>query len=358
MRSDLGLLHKLYAGLLILYPKAFREEYGEELQSVFDLAMEDAAENGGFEVEKLILHELVSLPKAVFLEHLRERRRTKMKSIFAIRFDFAPGTRGEIWAALAPFLFFGALQTLLDYFNVSDLVPWWLVIVYAIVFWSIGLGLIVIGFIKRFPRWFMPYIGVPMPFISLLVFTVVIEKLQGVWWYRLPGLLSEFMQQGLLWMGMIFTLLLLLFAARSIPKSRPFYQRLREDWSLISFIVYGGVPLALWLTFDDYSYEEPFTFLALLILAAGGWLYLRNDEPMKRFYCLQGGVWLSMLVAAIAKALLMRVSFPYQGGVHWQTEFTSTMVMCLWLAMIMSIPLFMRGSKRGTESFPQPQANQ
>lgn len=339
MTKNLQFLRRFYGLLLFLYPRSYREEYGRELQAVFDLSVEDAATAGGFEVENLILREIIAFPGAVLHEYLRERRRTKMEKTFASHFDFAPGTRGEIWAALAPFLLFGALQTLLDYFNVSDLVPLWLVVVYAILFWSFGLGLIVIGFIKRFPRWFMPYIGVPMPFISLLLFTVVIEKLQGVWWYRLPGLLSEFMQQGLLWMGMIFTLLLLLFAARSIPKSRPFYQRLREDWTLISFIAYGGAPLALWFTFDDYSYEEPFTFLALLILAVGGWLYLRNDEPLKRFYSLQGGLWLSMLVAAIAKVLLMRASFPYEGDAHWQTEFISTMVMCLWLAMIVSIPL-------------------
>ena len=355
MRSNVGLLRKMYAALLKLYPKAFRQEYGDELQAVFDLSLDEAASQGEWEVEKLILREVVSVPRAILYEHLRERRNLTMKQTFASRFDFAPGTRGEIWAALAPFLLFGALPTLLGYFRVAEIMPLWVEILFVIALWLFGLIMLVIGFIKHFPRWFMPYIGVPMPFISLLLFTVVIEKLQGVWWYRLPGLLSEFMQQGLLWMGMIFTLLLLLFAARRVPKSRPFYLRLREDWTLTSFIVYGGVPLALWLTFDDYSYEEPFMFLALLILAAGGWLYLRSDDRWTRFAYLQGGLWLSMLVAAIAKALLVRASFPYIGDVDWRTEFISTIVMWLWLAMIMMIPLAIHLMPRSKNPSPATQ---
>jgi hypothetical protein len=312
-------------------------EYGEELQTVFDLSLDAAIAMGGLQVERLILREFASLPKAILLEYLREKRGANMNAYFASRFNFAPGSHKEIWAALAPFLLFGALSALLDYFNVSKFVPLWLDIGFVIILWSFGLGLILIGFAKRFPRWFMPYIGIPMPFISILLFNQFMEKWEVVLWYRLPWLLSEFLQQGLLWIGMFFLVILLLLSTKFIPKSRAFHQRLREDWTLLAFLLYGTVPLALVITLNEYKNEELYMFLALLSLAAGVWFYLRSEKPWNRFLYLLGGTGLSIIVVAVAKVLLVESSFPYVGGHVWQIEFMSTIIMGVWLVMIMLI---------------------
>lgn len=133
-------------------------------------------------------------------------------------------------------------------------------------------------------------------------------------------------------------LVLLLVATKLVPKSRPFHNRLRNDWTLIAFILYGVTPLALLFTLNEYKNQEPYMFLALLILAAGAWLYLRSDEPWNRFFRLQGAMWLSMLVAAIGKAVLVESSFPGVLDDSWQTEFMSTVVTWMWLALIMFIP--------------------
>lgn len=336
MQGHVQFLCRVYGLLLTFYPRRYKEEYGDELQAVFEMSLDEAATKGRFEVEKLVLRELISLPKAIIYEHLRERRKAKMTGSFSSHFDFAPGSRSEALAALAPFLLFGAFPTLLGYFRVMDFVPLWLNVLSVIVFWLFGLGLIVIGFIKRFPRWFMPYIGIPMPIISLLLFNILMEKWQGVWWYRLPWLLSDLLQQGLLWMGLVLLVILLLVATRIFPKSRPFYQRLRKDWTLLSFIIYGTMPFVLLIIYNEYKNVEPFMFLSLIILAAGGWLYLQSYESLKRFLYLYAGMELSMLVAAIGKAVLLEGSFP---SGSWQTEFIDTLVTWLWLALIMLLPL-------------------
>jgi hypothetical protein len=335
MQIDLQFFYRAYLFLLRFYPRRYQEEYGEELQAVFLLSLQGAMKIGKLEVLRVTFLELISLPLAILTEHLRERRSSKMTENFSSRLDFAPGSRNEVLAALAPFLLFGALPTLLGYFRVADLVPLWLDIGFGNVLWLFGLSLILIGFVKRFPRWFMPYIGAPMPFFSLLLFIQLMEKWQGVWWYRLPWFLNIFIQEGLLWMGMVFMLVMLFVAARLVPKYRPFHQRLREDWTLLAFILYGATPLALVFTLDDYKNEEPYMFLALLILAAGGWLYLRSAEPWHRFFCLQGGMWLSMLVAAIGKAVLVESSFPGVPDDSWQIEFMSTIITGMWLALFM-----------------------
>jgi len=331
------LLRKFHRLLLNLYPKKYREEYGDEVHLVFNLSLDDALGRGGMELAGAILIEFVSLPKAIIHEHLRERRRKMMTGKFASRFDFTPGSRTEALAALAPFLV-GMVMIVFGYIGNYINFPLWSQVVFVILFWSLVLGLFLLGPAKGLPRWFMPYIGVPMPIISLLLFNSLMEKWQGVWWYGLPWFLSAFIQGGLFWVGLIFMLILLLVATRLIPKSRLFHQRLKDDWTLLSFIIYGAMPFVLFITYNEYKNEEPFMFMSLMVLAVCGWLYLKSYEPLKRFLYLYGGVALSMLVAAIGKAVLEESSFP-GGSSTWQTEFMDTLTMWLWLALIMLIPV-------------------
>lgn len=50
MRTYLHVLHRFYGLLLKLFPQKYRQEYGEELQAVFGLSLDDAVAMGGFEV--------------------------------------------------------------------------------------------------------------------------------------------------------------------------------------------------------------------------------------------------------------------------------------------------------------------
>ena len=342
-------LRRIHDLLLTLYPREYRDEYGDELQTVFNLSMDEAT--GRFEVILIFVRELAGLPKAIISEHLRQRRKSKMIGKFASRFDFPPGSRTESFAALAPFLL-GMVMVIMSYIGSYINIPLWFQVAFVILIWSLALGLFLLGTIKGVPRWFLPYLGLPLPLISLLVFNSLIEKLQGIWWYRLPWSLNVFIQAGLFWVGLILMVILLLVATRLIPKSRPFHKRLKDDWTLLALIIYGALPLVMVFTYNEYKNEEPFMFLSLLILAVGGWLYLQCYEPLKRFLYLYGSMALSMLVAAIGKAVLEESSFP-GGSSTWQTEFMDTLVMWLWLALIMLIPVFFKLFSRSDD---RPQA--
>lgn len=334
-------LRKFHRFLLNLYPQKYREEYGDELQTVFNLSLADAMTKSSADVTVMSLHELHSLPQAVIYQHLRERRKAKMTGKFASQFDFEPGSRNEILATLAPFLLIGALPTLIPYIGNSVDLPMWIQIVFTLFMWLLVGSLLVIGFKKGVPRWFMPYLGLLLPIISVQIFDSLMERLEGVWWFRLPWFLSDFLQQGLLWVGLIVSIVLLVAVVRLIPKFHPFYKRLRDDWTLLSFILYGGMPFVLVLTFDEYKHEEPYMLLAFLILATGGWFYLRNGEPWKKFLYLYAGMALSMMTAAVGKAVIRPIQdWPvYFDPSSWEREVISTMITGLWLALIMLIPL-------------------
>jgi uncharacterized membrane protein len=83
------------------------------------------------------------------------------------------------------------------------------------------------------------------------------------------------------------------------------FQRFRSDWTQIAFILYGAVPFALWLTFDEYVGDELYTLLIFLVLAGGAWFYLRSKSEWKRFGLLFSALTLAMLIATVAKLILI-----------------------------------------------------
>jgi hypothetical protein len=123
----------LYALLLYLFPRAYREEYSKELQAVFNLSLENARMSGWVEVARVLLREFFSLPQAIIHEHLRERRRLEMNKIFASRFSFGPGSRTESFAAPAPFVF-GMVMLFIGYIGKSMTIPLWVQIASVLLF--------------------------------------------------------------------------------------------------------------------------------------------------------------------------------------------------------------------------------
>lgn len=324
----------LYALLLYLFPKAYRDEYSEELRTVFHLSLENAMRSGWMESTRVSLRELLSLPQAIIYEHLRERRKQKMTEKSASRFDFAPGSRTEAFAALAPFLFSMAM-VLFGYLGRYWTTPLGVQIAFVILFWASVLGVFLLGSAKGLPRWFLPYLGGLLAIASLLLFNILVNLRLDVWWHRSSGLGNDFNFGNFLWIGLILLVFLLLAISRSIPRFRPFYQRLRDDWTLLSFLLYGAVPFVLFITFDGYVNEEPFFALSIFMLALGGWFYLRNNEPLKRFVSLQIGLALSMFTAAGGKAALILWSRSQVLDFVLKDELLFTLEIWLWLALIM-----------------------
>jgi hypothetical protein len=78
---------RLYALLLGLFPRSYREEYGDELRAVFNLSLDDALKQGKLEATIVVLRELAGLPKAIFYEYLRNPKH----GLAAQPFIFAKG---------------------------------------------------------------------------------------------------------------------------------------------------------------------------------------------------------------------------------------------------------------------------
>lgn len=340
MRQSTRILIRLYGFLLKLYPRAVRAEYGEELLAVFCLMADEAAEQGGASMIGLSLRELRDLPGAALLEHWQERRKLAMATERGSRFAFEPGSWREALAAVAPFVLLGAFPAAINALHLPAMVARWPGAVILISTLVLLLGVFVIGVIKGFPRWFMPYLGLPVSVFSAYVFFDMTRGLRRALVAPTASWLTgQIAYQGQLWVGVLATGLLVVLLARAVPPLHALYRRLRRDYSLLPFSLYGATLLGLFITFDDYVGEEPYLIASTLLLAAGGWWYLRSAGPRQRLLTLLLALTSAMAVAAAGKAILYSSpDWPYPRHFTWQTEAMSTVIMCGWLALGIMAP--------------------
>jgi hypothetical protein len=345
----LQLLCGSFQRLISLYPKAYREEYSDELQIVFNLSIEEAARLGKIETAKAFLREIITLPAAILYEHLRERRKAKMIKNLNSQLNFSPGSRSEFMAAFTPFFVISILLYAIPLFipYTPEEMPAWgeaILVFSRLSLLGFIFILLMLGFGKGLPRWFLPFLGFIFSIVSIFAFNALLDPNWHVFsfLFRASEFLQNFAYQGLLLMGILPLVILLVLSAMLIPKFRPFYSRVRQDWTLLSFLIYGTAPFAILLTFDAYENSSSLYQLgSLFILAMGGWFYLHSEAFWKKFLFLYIGMVLSLAVAAMGRAILCENGLfdEWVFDCTWQIEVMDTITWWVWLAIFMLLPL-------------------
>ena len=143
-------LRTLYGLLLYLFPRMYREEYGDELQAVFELSLDDAHNIGGLEFARVVVQEFLSLPKAIVHEHLRKPRHglviqaailekdSYMKTVPKIEWEEMGSWRATLASLLPLWLFFffytnisGSILEILEIIALFLIIP-----VYIVSLWK------------------------------------------------------------------------------------------------------------------------------------------------------------------------------------------------------------------------------
>lgn len=366
MKRSTYILMRIYTRLLSLYPQQYRTEYGEELQAVFSLLVNQAAQRGRFSVVRLGWREMRDMPGAVIREYRRERRKRKMETKTSVLPTFEPGSWREWLAAMALFLLL-ALTSLLSYLHFAwpSSVSWVLL--------GAPLLMFALGLLKGLPRWFLPYtgvIGVPLSWALTTRGTIMgINTRGGVvgsllsWADRHlfallrpsasdPWIVRAVFGGAELWLVLLGMAAFAVLIAAACRPLRPFYWRLRDDWTLLSFGLYGAMVMAVNMAFEDYPHphRQLYIFVALLILVAGAWVYLRSVHLWQRALALFAAITLSMAVVATGKAILYAnpLLWPREArGFTWQSEVLCTVFLWGWLVAVVMAPALL-------ELFPRP----
>jgi len=163
----------------------------------------------------------------------------------------------------------------------------------GITFGVIGILLIalVAGWVKEFPRWVFPYWG----FVLLITLymrnftgTIAGYQVRGDWWAWMP--LAGVVLVGSLW-------------ARGLRPVTVLLKSVWRDWTLLSFVFYGALPLLFIAAYDEVHNKGPILTLIMLILGAGAVFYMRTENTWHRFASLVGGFSLGWIILMVHQAI-------------------------------------------------------
>jgi len=211
------------------------------------------------------------------------------------------GSWGEVLKGMVPFLlqpiFFilgSAIAALDKYLHLTDAVlPIPVLVAVAslalLAFSGAFLVVLGVGWVEGFPRWSYPYGGLVLAFTSL----VVADRLD----------LWIIFNRYARWIPLLVMAAIALLLGRLWRPLRSLYKGVWHDWSRLSFGLYGILPLALMIVFDEVHGEEPYVAVLGVILAIGALAYMRSSRTWQRALTLLLGMTLAWTAATVYLAI-------------------------------------------------------
>jgi hypothetical protein len=217
----------------------------------------------------------------------------------ALRDVHGRGSWGEVLAGVTLFLILG-LDLILGEIPHSWAVPTWLIylrgtlLLVSLVLPAIGFG---VGWTKDFPRWSFPYIGL-MLLLGLYMESVATPGLRilnyDIFGRELWGWRS--------WIPFLVVTVIALLITRSL---RPLFKLLTdiwEDWTRLTFGMFGFMPLLIGIGFDevDRLYSLPFMVALTFLMVGTALTYLRSVRQWQRVLALLVGIILIATIVTVA----------------------------------------------------------
>ena len=334
----------LYRIMLRLFPRNFYTDFAEEMQSVFTDVMTEAASRGRIAEAQAALRELVWLPVEALRLHLIPRLLVAGARPSGWE---GPPTRKEVLLVLAVF----ALPVLgLFYRETTFLSTRWPVYLAT----GLVLGVLIAGFFKGFPRWSLPYLGLVLSTASFflliecgadLLSPLALNRLGIVNLDESTRLLLEAAWSGLLWLGLFCMIALGLGVLALFKRCRVMLQRIRQDWTLASYILYSGVLAVLGLSFARHLSHNIYAIASILCLGMGAWLFLRSPRAWQRVLALLGGLTLAVS-AAVAGQWPLHPLYAWESTLRLENLGRSgTLLAALewgWMSVVIIAPVLLR----------------
>ncbi len=154
-----------------------------------------------------------------------------------------------------------------------------------------------IGWIQGFPRWSYPYVGHVIVFSLYMMnvatpgFNLLGDEMFGreLWGWRA-------------WIPFLVITVIALTATRSFRPAACFFTNIRDDWTLLTFGMFGFMPLVIAIMFDEVDglFSLYFMVVLTIIMAGTTFAYLSSANHRMRVVALLIGISLSLVIASIA----------------------------------------------------------
>ena len=351
-RADLNI--RFYSALLYMYPSDFRREFAEEMQEVFSEAAEEAAGKSAFALAALYLRELSDLPGVVLRAHRQARQNAYRAALHGL---VSPPelTWKQLLVILAVFLLPATMLLTGPAHRTDGFAGASTALLFLLI-------MIIAGWLRGTPLRSAPYFGIVVTitgylyvfqWIAGMVSPTLISNYSPGPWDPSTYLLLEVISTGMMWL-MLFCLTLLVIALLALfNRFQPIFQHVDQDWTLLSYILYGESVFAMLLLFTSQRHSTSYVVASLLCLVAGAWFYLRSNRGGRRVLALLAGLSLAMWVYAFGAAAdsfandkLQELSWLYWRFERWG-EVVQLLIVWLWMVLALILPtLIARGSTR------------
>ena len=299
----------IYSLVLNLYPPAFRQELGAEMQAVFTQLVVDAELHGRVRFLSVCWRELRDLPGSLIeAHHQHSKGGTLMKTPDYSRWfgdpalppdQSEPSPWRQVWLGAA---FFILLLTAFTSYGWSPYLPFEISTaikignVFTMVSMFIFLGMAILGGVKKFPDWSLPYVGFVIAMLCVIVLILTNPN------------------QVEIWMGVVFFFspVAVIILARWIKPISSLWQAIWEDPTRLGWLYTGVISLALLIVLDDQNGEYLYKTITFLWFIPAAILYLRSRR-----------VWVRMLVPALFFLLTWMEAIPFTYGIFDQPFYVS-----------------------------------
>ncbi len=257
-----------------------------------------------------------------------------------------PYTRESWWAtiiALIPFAGIPLIASLFmlvsGYLNFSEGAQRVIKNLFAnmIILWYFGA--FIIGWIKKFPRWWYPY-SIFLVLASLFFQNTATPDL---WLF---GLTSGTQVWGWrAWVPLGGSIVLALLLTRSFTPFKHMAQRLWVDPSHLAFAVFGLLPIFSIILYDevDANYPVPFLIISLILYAISSIFYMRAQRPWLRLFLIYSSAMMGALLNSIALMIYWngRLEPWMKAPMRWQDQIEGTIMLMIYLTIIILGPVLL-----------------
>ena len=300
-RKDLAIV-RLYRAALGCFPEVYRREYSDELLYAVRMAAANAKAQGRIALLRLALRELRDLPLAIVHAHLHERS-VPMNLQPGAHLPDGPIRNWQLGAVFLPFLL--PLLFPLRAWAYENAISW-LIPALGLPFLGLLVVVLAAGLVRKFPVWALPALGIVLFFVTaflqlialFVVFSAVMLPVYGQWGW--PEGLSLAENIGIMLLVQLVFLVFLAAVVTGLLRIVPHFQaRVQQEWTLLSFLLYGIaiVPDLLWS--DTFNGIEWYQIASSLALVVGAGLYLAVPKRWQRTLALVVPAVLSPVVMSL-----------------------------------------------------------
>lgn len=214
------------------------------------------------------------------------------------------------------------------------------------------LAMLILGLAKGVSRWSLPYFGVLVSVLVLFdpatgLFSFLAPGVRKIVRYQTKTLLARIgysaFRQGFFWFLFLIATILLVSLLTIWQRTRVLAQRIRQDWTQVSFLIFSGMVLNLELIFEEYAYDELWKIACRVGLVLGAWIYFKNANQRVRILALLVGTTFSYWIAAIGKWMIVpnqswSAFYGYDHETYRWFEFWRTLVEWSWVVVFMLVP--------------------